>query len=65
MNVTSWDYAESGLRKTKKLAEARDVVVKTELTDLNEASWKKISGTRLYVFLDISQKNYAKNTSGN
>ncbi|MED1741101.1 class I SAM-dependent methyltransferase [Bacillus swezeyi] len=41
MNVTSWDYAESGLRKTKKLAEARDVVVKTELTDLNEASWKK------------------------
>ncbi|MEC1261035.1 class I SAM-dependent methyltransferase [Bacillus swezeyi] len=41
MNVTSWDYAESGLRKTKKLAEARDVVVKTELTDLNEVSWKK------------------------
>ncbi|MFT0801039.1 class I SAM-dependent methyltransferase [Bacillus swezeyi] len=41
MNVTSWDYAESGLRKTKKLAEARDVVVKTELADLNEVSWKK------------------------
>ncbi|WP_141432460.1 cyclopropane-fatty-acyl-phospholipid synthase family protein [Bacillus sp. 03113] len=41
MYVTTWDYAESGLRKTKKLAEARDVVVKTELVDLNEASWKK------------------------
>ncbi|EME74164.1 tellurite resistance methyltransferase [Bacillus sonorensis L12] len=41
MNVTSWDYAESGLKKTKKLAEARNVEVKTELVDLNEASWKK------------------------
>lgn len=30
MNVTSWDYAESGLEKTKKLAETRHVSVKTE-----------------------------------
>ncbi|MEK3887510.1 class I SAM-dependent methyltransferase [Bacillus sp. FSL K6-3431] len=41
MNVTVWDYAESGLEKTKRLAETRDVVVKTELADLNEALWKK------------------------
>lgn len=41
MNVTAWDYAESGLAKTKKLAENRGVVVKTELVDLNEAEWKK------------------------
>lgn len=41
MNVTAWDYAESGLAKTKKLAENRDVAVKTELVDLNEAEWTK------------------------
>ena len=41
MNVTAWDYAESGLAKTKGLAEERDVAVSTELVDLNEASWKK------------------------
>lgn len=41
MNVTTWDYAESGLAKTEKLAESRGVKIKTELVDLNEASWKK------------------------
>ncbi|MFN2747275.1 SAM-dependent methyltransferase [Bacillus sp. z60-18] len=41
MNVTSWDYAESGLRKTEKLAESRNVAVHTELVDLNEATWIK------------------------
>ncbi|KKB71686.1 MULTISPECIES: class I SAM-dependent methyltransferase [Bacillus] len=41
MDVTAWDYAESGLRKTEKLAASRDVTVKTELVDLHEASWKK------------------------
>lgn len=41
MNVTAWDYAESGLEKTKRLAEKRNVSVKTELVDLNEASWEK------------------------
>ena len=41
MNVTAWDYAESGLEKTKRLAEERNVSVKTELVDLNEASWEK------------------------
>ncbi|WP_338657095.1 class I SAM-dependent methyltransferase (plasmid) [Sporosarcina psychrophila] len=39
MNVTAWDYAESGLEKTKKLAEAKGVTVKTELVDLIEAQW--------------------------
>ena len=40
-NVTTWDYAESGLAKTTKLAEARGVGVKTELVDLNNAVWNK------------------------
>jgi SAM-dependent methyltransferase len=38
LNVTAWDYAESGLTKTNKLAEERGVVVSTELVDLNEAN---------------------------
>jgi SAM-dependent methyltransferase len=41
MNVTAWDYAESGLRKTEKLAKEKDVTVKTNLVDLNEAVWEK------------------------
>ncbi|WP_026092448.1 class I SAM-dependent methyltransferase [Calidifontibacillus oryziterrae] len=41
MAVTAWDYAESGLSKTKKLAKDRGVVVTTELVDLNEAKWEK------------------------
>ncbi|MFV8828526.1 class I SAM-dependent methyltransferase [Alkalihalobacterium sp. APHAB7] len=40
LNVTAWDYAESGLLKTKKLAEAKGVSVKTELVDLNDAKWQ-------------------------
>ncbi|MBS4207275.1 methyltransferase domain-containing protein [Bacillus sp. FJAT-50079] len=41
MNVTAWDYAESGLEKTNKLAKERGVIVSTELIDLNEANWNK------------------------
>lgn len=41
MSVTAWDYAESGLVKTNKLAEERGVVISTELVDLNEAIWSK------------------------
>ncbi|CAM4017962.1 SAM-dependent methyltransferase [Lederbergia lenta] len=41
MNVTAWDYAESGLAKINKLAEERGVVVSTELVDLKEANWSK------------------------
>ncbi|WP_316568907.1 methyltransferase domain-containing protein [Neobacillus sp. YIM B06451] len=41
MNVTAWDYAESGLEKTKKLAKSRGVSVETRLVDLNEAKWDK------------------------
>src|SRR5690625_1098786 len=39
MNVTTWDFAQSGLDKTNKLAEERGVSVQTELVDLNEANW--------------------------
>lgn len=41
MNVTTWDFAESGLEKTKKLAEEQGVVVQTELMDLKEAEWRE------------------------
>lgn len=41
MNVTAWDYAESGLVKINKLAEERDVVISTELIDLNDAKWRE------------------------
>lgn len=41
MSVTAWDYAESGLAKTNKLAVERGVVVTTELVDLNEANWNE------------------------
>jgi hypothetical protein len=60
MKVTAWDYAQSGLLKTKKLAESRGVTVQTELVDLNEAVWEPGCGMKLFVFLDISQKKYVK-----
>jgi SAM-dependent methyltransferase len=41
LKVTTWDYAQSGLEKTTKLAKRRNVSVQTELVDLNEASWEK------------------------
>ena len=40
MKVTAWDFAQSGLLKTKKLAESKGVTVQTELVDLNEAVWE-------------------------
>ncbi|MFD2444064.1 class I SAM-dependent methyltransferase [Bacillus sp. CGMCC 1.16607] len=40
MRVTAWDFAESGLQKTKKLAEIKGVNVQTMLVDLNEAVWE-------------------------
>ncbi|RDU35673.1 SAM-dependent methyltransferase [Neobacillus piezotolerans] len=41
MNVTAWDFSESALVKTKKLAESQDVSVETRLVDLNGAKWDK------------------------
>ncbi|MDQ0214370.1 2-polyprenyl-3-methyl-5-hydroxy-6-metoxy-1,4-benzoquinol methylase [Oikeobacillus pervagus] len=41
MNVTTWDFAKSGLEKTKKLAGSRGVSVQTQLVDLNEAQWQE------------------------
>lgn len=39
MEVTTWDFAESGLAKTNILAQERNVEVSTMLVDLNEANW--------------------------
>ena len=41
MNVTAWDYAKSGLEKTKRLAASRGTAVQTKLIDLNEAQWEQ------------------------
>lgn len=40
MKMTAWDYAQSGLLKTEKLAESKGVTVQTELVDLSEAAWE-------------------------
>ncbi|PAE07598.1 SAM-dependent methyltransferase [Terribacillus saccharophilus] len=40
MRVTAWDYAESGLAKTEKLASSKGVTVQTKLVDLMEADWQ-------------------------
>lgn len=39
MKVTAWDFAPSGLEKTKRLADEKGVEVSTGLVDLNEADW--------------------------
>ncbi|MCM3716600.1 methyltransferase domain-containing protein [Alkalihalobacillus oceani] len=41
MNVSAWDYAESGLLKMNKLADEKGVKVNTQLVDLNEAVWQQ------------------------
>ncbi len=41
MNVSAWDYAESGLSIINKLADSRGVRVDTKLVDLNEAVWQQ------------------------
>ncbi|GAE33186.1 class I SAM-dependent methyltransferase [Halalkalibacter akibai] len=41
MNVSAWDYAESGLSKMNKLADEKGVKVNTQLVDLNEAVWQQ------------------------
>lgn len=40
-DVTTWDYAESGLRKTEKLAAENGVTVHTALKDLATVDWSK------------------------
>ncbi len=39
--VTAWDYAESGLIKTDKLAKTKGVSVNTKLIDLKDVDWKQ------------------------
>ncbi|WP_216827452.1 class I SAM-dependent methyltransferase [Alkalihalobacterium elongatum] len=40
LNVMAWDYAETGLLKTRKLAQSKEVSVETKLVDLNDAKWQ-------------------------
>ncbi|TFE01623.1 class I SAM-dependent methyltransferase [Jeotgalibacillus salarius] len=39
LDVTVWDYAEEGLKKTQALAAEKGVYVHTALTDLTAAQW--------------------------
>ncbi|HSP22089.1 MAG TPA: class I SAM-dependent methyltransferase [Planococcus sp. (in: firmicutes)] len=41
LDVTAWDFAESGLLKVEKLADEHGVHVNTELIDLAEADWQQ------------------------
>lgn len=41
MSVTTWDFSETGLEKTRKLAKEKAVEVKTEHVDLNHAQWEE------------------------
>lgn len=38
--VTAWDYAQAGLDKTQRLADEKEVTVKTELHDLADVEWE-------------------------
>jgi hypothetical protein len=40
MDVTVWDYAESGLAKANKLVRKLGVDITTEMVNLNEVKWK-------------------------
>ncbi len=40
-DVTAWDFAQSGLDKTEKLAEEKGVHVKTELRNLLDVVWEE------------------------
>ena len=62
MNVTAWDYAESGLAKTNKLAEERNVAVSTELVDLNEANWHEAKWDEIVCIFGHFPKELRKKT---
>ncbi|MBO0994162.1 class I SAM-dependent methyltransferase [Bacillus sp. SD088] len=40
-DVTAWDFAQSGIEKTKRLAEDRGVIVNTEWHDLANVAWEE------------------------
>ncbi|GIN72098.1 methyltransferase [Bacillus sp. J14TS2] len=40
-DVTAWDFAQSGIEKTKRLAEDRGVIVNTEWHDLADVAWEE------------------------
>jgi cyclopropane fatty-acyl-phospholipid synthase-like methyltransferase len=63
MKVTAWDYAESGLSKTKKLADSRGVTVSTELVDLNDVNWEKEKWDQLVCISGIFQQSCARKHS--
>lgn len=41
LEVTAWDYADTGLQKVKKLADEQGVRVDTEWVDLAQAEWQQ------------------------
>ncbi|MEJ5306093.1 MAG: class I SAM-dependent methyltransferase [Ignavibacteria bacterium] len=56
LDVSSLDYAEMGLRKAKKLAEEKNVDLKTILSDVNEFDFGKEKwGTIVLIFLHLTK----------
>lgn len=56
LDVTSLDYAEKGLEKAKKLAEEKNVSIKTILADVNEFDFGENRwGTIVLIYLHLSK----------
>ncbi|WP_019414193.1 bifunctional 2-polyprenyl-6-hydroxyphenol methylase/3-demethylubiquinol 3-O-methyltransferase UbiG [Paenisporosarcina sp. TG20] len=47
-NVTTWDYSQVGLEKTRELAMENGVVVQTEQVDLNDAPWEESQWDQIF-----------------
>ncbi|OZM56925.1 SAM-dependent methyltransferase [Lottiidibacillus patelloidae] len=62
MNVTTWDYAQSGLEKTKKLAAKKGVTINTKLIDLSEANWEKEQWDEIICVFGHFPENLRKKT---
>lgn len=57
LDVTSLDYAETGLQKARKLAHEKNTEIKTILSDVNEFNFGKEKwGTIVLIFLHLSKE---------
>ncbi|WP_026045576.1 class I SAM-dependent methyltransferase [Paenisporosarcina sp. TG-14] len=65
INVTTWDYSEVGLEKTRELAKENGVVVKTEHVDLNDAPWKENQWDQIFCVFGHFPKQLRESTLAN
>lgn len=65
MSVTTWDFSEKGLEKTRKLATEKGVEVKTAHVDLNDAPWKENEWDEVICIFGHFPKNLREKTLHN